>query len=269
MTPRRTGLLAHYRKLRAVTVSSEDDLERTKAVGRVCALARDTMAAALASGHHDGGARRDRRGDPDAEHGARSAPALTYGFPGATCISVNEEVAHGIPGSRGPQRGTWSTSTCRPSSTASSRTPARPIWSTPPIRVWPACAGTASAPAWEGIRAVRAGQRSARLGDAVGAFARKRRLLAADQPRRAMASAAACMTSRGRSRPGPDRLRAPPHGRRPRLHRRALPVARRARSRSTGSRSDGFTLLARPSAPTVQFEHTVVATPRGALVVTL
>lgn len=30
-------------------------------------------------------------------HGARSAPRLTYGFPGYTCISVNHEVAHGIP----------------------------------------------------------------------------------------------------------------------------------------------------------------------------
>lgn len=33
-------------------------------------------------------------------HGARSAPALVYGFPGTTCISVNEEAVHGIPGSR-------------------------------------------------------------------------------------------------------------------------------------------------------------------------
>lgn len=30
-------------------------------------------------------------------YGARSAPALTYGFPGWTCISVNHEIAHGIP----------------------------------------------------------------------------------------------------------------------------------------------------------------------------
>jgi methionyl aminopeptidase len=30
--------------------------------------------------------------------GARSAPELSYQFPGATCISVNHEVAHGIPG---------------------------------------------------------------------------------------------------------------------------------------------------------------------------
>ncbi|CAM1366556.1 Methionine aminopeptidase 2 [Tenacibaculum litoreum] len=29
--------------------------------------------------------------------GAKSAPYVTYGFPGYTCISVNEEAAHGIP----------------------------------------------------------------------------------------------------------------------------------------------------------------------------
>lgn len=29
--------------------------------------------------------------------GARSAPMLTYGFPGWTCISINQEMAHGIP----------------------------------------------------------------------------------------------------------------------------------------------------------------------------
>jgi methionyl aminopeptidase len=32
--------------------------------------------------------------------GARSAPQFTYGFPGFTCISVNHEIVHGIPGSR-------------------------------------------------------------------------------------------------------------------------------------------------------------------------
>jgi methionyl aminopeptidase len=35
-----------------------------------------------------------------AEAGARSAPALVYDFPGANCISVNEEAVHGIPGDR-------------------------------------------------------------------------------------------------------------------------------------------------------------------------
>ena len=32
--------------------------------------------------------------------GAKSAPQLAYGFPGWTCISVNNEVAHGIPSAR-------------------------------------------------------------------------------------------------------------------------------------------------------------------------
>jgi methionyl aminopeptidase len=35
-----------------------------------------------------------------ARHGARSGPIETYGFPGSTCISVNEEVVHGVPGGR-------------------------------------------------------------------------------------------------------------------------------------------------------------------------
>src|SRR5690606_18602460 len=32
-----------------------------------------------------------------ADFGAKSAPYLTYGFPGWTCISVNNEFCHGIP----------------------------------------------------------------------------------------------------------------------------------------------------------------------------
>ena len=33
-------------------------------------------------------------------HGARSAPRVTYRFPGSTCISVNDEAAHGVPSLR-------------------------------------------------------------------------------------------------------------------------------------------------------------------------
>lgn len=39
------------------------------------------------------------------QFGANSAPKVTYNFPGSTCISINEEVAHGIPGSRVIQEG--------------------------------------------------------------------------------------------------------------------------------------------------------------------
>ncbi len=39
--------------------------------------------------------------------GARSAPQAMYDFPGATCISVNEQAAHGIPGPRRLWPATW------------------------------------------------------------------------------------------------------------------------------------------------------------------
>ena len=35
-----------------------------------------------------------------AKAGARSGPRLDYGFPGTSCISVNDEAVHGIPGGR-------------------------------------------------------------------------------------------------------------------------------------------------------------------------
>jgi methionyl aminopeptidase len=34
------------------------------------------------------------------QNGATSAPATVYKFPGATCISLNDEAVHGIPGDR-------------------------------------------------------------------------------------------------------------------------------------------------------------------------
>ena len=40
-----------------------------------------------------------------ATHGARSAPALVYGFPGIVLISINDEIVHGVPGPRRIARG--------------------------------------------------------------------------------------------------------------------------------------------------------------------
>ena len=39
------------------------------------------------------------------QYAARSAPALVYRFPGVSCISVNDEVVHGVPGRRKLQEG--------------------------------------------------------------------------------------------------------------------------------------------------------------------
>lgn len=70
-----------------------------QAVGRVVAETLAYLAAearaGLATGQLDDlGARFLER------RGARSAPQRTYGFPGCTCISVNDEVVHGVPGPR-------------------------------------------------------------------------------------------------------------------------------------------------------------------------
>ena len=39
------------------------------------------------------------------QNGAQSAPTLVYNFPGANCISLNEEAVHGIPSDRQIQNG--------------------------------------------------------------------------------------------------------------------------------------------------------------------
>ena len=38
-----------------------------------------------------------------AKAGARSGPQLDYGFPGTSCISVNDEAVHGVPRQQTPQ----------------------------------------------------------------------------------------------------------------------------------------------------------------------
>jgi methionyl aminopeptidase len=82
-----------------VTIASDADLDGMKAVGRLVGLTLETMAAAARPGMTT--AELDAvAADFLRARGARSAPQLAYGFPGFTCISVNEEIVHGVPGSR-------------------------------------------------------------------------------------------------------------------------------------------------------------------------
>lgn len=82
-----------------MTIDSPEDLARLKKIGRVVALALKAMQEAVRPGITT--AELDAIGAAVlAEHGARSAPILVYQFPGATCISINNEAAHGIPGPR-------------------------------------------------------------------------------------------------------------------------------------------------------------------------
>lgn len=82
-----------------MSINSEKDLLALRKIGRIVARCLQHMHSKLEPGittrELD-----DLGGEFLAAHGARSAPKLTYNFPGHTCISVNEEAAHGIPGPR-------------------------------------------------------------------------------------------------------------------------------------------------------------------------
>ncbi len=82
-----------------MTVDSPKDLAGLKQIGRIVAQALKDMRAAVKPGITT--AELDEIGAAVLKRsGARSAPQLAYQFPGATCISINNEAAHGIPGPR-------------------------------------------------------------------------------------------------------------------------------------------------------------------------
>ncbi len=82
-----------------MTIETQDDVAGLQRVGRVVALVLHRMLQAARPGMST--RELDQLGEQLlAAHGARSAPRLTYNFPGATCISINEEAAHGVPGDR-------------------------------------------------------------------------------------------------------------------------------------------------------------------------
>lgn len=82
-----------------MTIESPGDLKGLLAAGKIVGETLREMAAAVRPGVTT--AEIDRlAGARLRRHGARPAPALTYGFPGVACISVNDEVCHGIAGAR-------------------------------------------------------------------------------------------------------------------------------------------------------------------------
>lgn len=82
-----------------MTIESPSDLAALQRIGGIVARVREALLAAAAPGMTTG--ELDAIGERLlAEAGATPAPRLVYGFPGATCISVNEEAAHGVPGAR-------------------------------------------------------------------------------------------------------------------------------------------------------------------------
>jgi methionyl aminopeptidase len=247
-----------------MTVSSDEDLTKLRQVGRVVADTLAIMRGAIEPGMTT--RELDQIGRSYLESaGARPAPELIYGFPGATCISVNEEIAHGIPGDRVIARGDLVNIDVSAEKDGYFADTGASV-AVPPVTsaVERLCRDGRRA-MWTGLRQVGADRPLAEIGRAVGAFARKNGYTLV----RNLAS----------------------HGVGSSLHEDPTEIAtwpdasdRRIMGEgqvftvepflSLGAElaedgDDPWTLYSRPRASTVQYEHTVVATRYGPLVLTL
>ncbi|GGA53085.1 type I methionyl aminopeptidase [Pelagibacterium lentulum] len=249
-----------------MTVTTEEELERLKAIGRICAIARDSMAAALEPGITTKELDDIGRGVLDA-HGAQSAPEVTYQFPGATCISVNEEIAHGIPGDRVIEAGDLVNIDVSAEKDGIFADTGASFVVPPATRQVEKLCRDGKKAMWAGIRAVKSGGALADVGQAIGKFAGANgytliRNLAShgigyslhDEP--------------GEIATWPDRS-----------ERRRIAdglvftiepfLSLGGKMAEEKSLDDMWTLVSVPPALCVQYEHTIVATKRGAVVVTL
>lgn len=246
-----------------MTITHEDDLDGLRAIGRIVANTMQAMARAMEPGMTTAELDAVGRGLLEAAD-AVPAPEACYGFPGATCISVNEEVAHGIPGARVIAPGdlvnidvsaskngyfadtgaTFRVGRVRPSLDRLCRDGHRAMQI--------------------GIAQVGHDRPLSGIGAAIGRFAQARgytlvRNLASHGVGRALHEEPEVVPT------------WPTRGDRRRMHRGLVltvePFLSQGALEATGGR-DGWTLFSHPRAPVVQYEHTVVATDRGAIIVT-
>jgi len=247
-----------------MTITKEDELARLKDIGRIVANTMQAMAAAMEPGMTT--RELDVIGRAVLERaGAASAPEAVYAFPGATCISVNEEIAHGIPGDRILRDGDLvniDVSASKDGYFADTGATFRMGQVRP---VLDRLCRDGKRAMQIGIAQVGHDKPLAGIGQAIGQFASKRgytliRNLASHGTGRALHEA-------------PEEVPTwPTRGDRRRMHRGMVLTVEPFLS--TGglwaeSGEDDWTLYSEPSAPVVQYEHTVVATDRGPIIVTL
>ncbi|MFP5076800.1 type I methionyl aminopeptidase [Rhizobium sp. YIM 134829] len=249
-----------------MTLDSADDLDRLKEIGRICAKAVSVMGAAIEPGMTT--AELDAIGRKVLEEaGAQSAPELSYKFPGATCISVNEEIAHGIPGPRILQPGDLVNIDVS-AEKAGLFADTGASFAVPPVRreVERLCRDGKRA-LWVGLNEVRTGRSLAAIGNAIGAFAKKNRYTLVTN-----------LSSHGVGRSlheEPTEIATWPDKQEKRRMEEGMVftiepfLSLGAEWAESSEGDDPWTLYSEPRAPTVQYEHTVVVTRNGPLVVTL
>jgi methionyl aminopeptidase len=247
-----------------MTLNNDEDLERLKEIGRICANTIQIMAAALEPGITT--AELDAIGRKVLEDaGARSAPELTYNFPGATCISVNEEVAHGIPGARIIQAGDLvNIDVSAEKNGLFADTGAS--FAVPPVKpqVERLCRDGKRA-MWVGLNEVKSGKPLAAIGNAIGSFAKKNRYTLITN-----------LASHGVGRSlheEPTEIATWPDKHEKRRMTEGMvftvePFLSLGAQWAEGG-DDEWTLYSEPRALTVRYEHTVIVTRNGPLVVTL
>lgn len=246
-----------------MTITNEDELAGLQAIGRIVANTMQAMARAAEPGMTT--AELDAIGrDLLARDGAQSAPETTYGFPGATCISVNEEIAHGIPGPRVIAAGDLVNIDVSASKDGYFADTGATFRIGPVSPALDRLCRDGRRAMQIGIAEVGHGRPLAAIGQAVGRFAAARgytliRNLASHGTGRALHEA-------------PEELATwPTRGDRRKMHRGMVFTVEPFLSlggHHARQGSDGWTLFSHPPAPVVQYEHTVVTTARGALIVT-
>ena len=250
-----------------MTISNEDELNQLKEIGRIVSLAMATMAESMEPGMTT--KELDAIGaDILDREGAQSAPALTYCFPGATCISVNEEIAHGIPGDRKIQAGDLVNIdvSAEKNGYFADTGASFPV---PPVRpdIARLCADGRKA-LHQGIKAVRAGSRLSAIGVSVEKFAtRKGYFLIRNLSSHGVGSALhEAPTEIATWKDLSDRRR---------IERGMvftiepfLSLGGEWAVDAPPEADDPWTLYNEFGAPTVQYEHTLVATDHGCIILT-
>ena len=247
-----------------MTITKEDELTGLQEIGRIVANTLQSMAKAMEPGMTT--RELDAIGrDLLAQEGAVSAPEATYDFPGATCISVNEEIAHGIPGDRVLVPGDLVNIDVSASKHGYFADTGATFRFGPVRPAQDRLCRDGKRAMQVGIAQVGSGKPLAGIGNAIGRFATQRgytliRNLASHGVGRALHEY-------------PEEIATWPTRRDKRRIDKGL-VLTVEPFLSTGGLwategTDGWTLYAEPPAPVVQFEHTVVATERGAIIVTL
>ncbi|MEQ8306309.1 MAG: type I methionyl aminopeptidase [Hoeflea sp.] len=249
-----------------MVVTNESELEGLRHIGQICARTIQVMAEAMQPGMTTRDLDAIGREYLD-RHGAVSAPEFCYEFPGATCISVNEEVAHGVPGDRVIAAGDLvniDVSALKDGFYGDTGASFGVGDAMPPRTARLLRDGKRAM--WLGINQVKTGNRLAAIGDAIGKFARKNRYTLI----RNLASHGV-----GRSlHEEPSEIATWPDKHEKRIMKEGQvftvePFLSLGAVFADDGETDTWTLYGEPSVLTVQFEHTVVVTRNGPVVLTL